>query len=431
MRMSKQVEETIYSLGNNQSCGAIASGKQGKTAPGVKVNDTPSEARLAEDQRESEAVAHGIHNSEQQDVSATSFSSARSFPCKLMEMINWCEQELQANEKAERTVCWAHNGKAITIYNQEKLCKRVLPVFFKDCKFESFLRRLYRWGFKQLSPTEESCDKGLTLFVDGFERDDPTNCWTKLAVRYSDNERDARKKKSMKAKLKKMKKNSMHLAKYKSQKAERPLKQEEKDPPDYRLNNHHCHKLTSMDVVTESCATATSSVPLLGCNVAHSNHSVPCDRAEFTNLLAIRHLGRLRERGGVSLCCPPVSQPGGVLVPSRQLISQESLMASTSTRLSRILKLQELEQSIAALRNVRELNERGRMFPPLRPSSSTAASSSFVPYYPMQPAGQARLPELEALYMCLLSQGHGISAQRVADLLGAREDGDDPINQNL
>ena len=45
-------------------------------------------------------------------------------------------------------VSWLPSGKSFAIFNKEWFIKEVLPKYFKDTKFESFHRRLKRWGFR-------------------------------------------------------------------------------------------------------------------------------------------------------------------------------------------------------------------------------------------------------------------------------------------
>ena len=45
-------------------------------------------------------------------------------------------------------VSWLPSGKSFAITNKEQFTKEVLPRFFNDTKFESFHRRLKRWGFR-------------------------------------------------------------------------------------------------------------------------------------------------------------------------------------------------------------------------------------------------------------------------------------------
>lgn len=47
-------------------------------------------------------------------------------------------------------ITWLPSGKSFCIVNKEAFTKQVLPAFFKESKFESFSRRLKRWGFKKV-----------------------------------------------------------------------------------------------------------------------------------------------------------------------------------------------------------------------------------------------------------------------------------------
>jgi hypothetical protein len=132
------------------------------------------------------------------------------FPYRLMDMINWCESEHASKEGVSNYSCWSPDGKHFTINNKEKLSVHVLKRFFKDSKFDSFQRKLYRWGFKQVTSKRGSCGQGgdLSFYADGFERDGPPNSCFKLKVRYSKREKYERALKSLESKHKKMKKKS-------------------------------------------------------------------------------------------------------------------------------------------------------------------------------------------------------------------------------
>lgn len=104
-----------------------------------------------------------------------------TFPHKLMEMITWCHSDDAGRGK--EAIHWCPNGTAFTIRHPENLTKFVLPKFFKTCKFESFKRKLYRYGFRQVS---KGPDKNA-YFQENFVRGLPELC-NKLKIMYSDKE---------------------------------------------------------------------------------------------------------------------------------------------------------------------------------------------------------------------------------------------------
>jgi hypothetical protein len=63
-------------------------------------------------------------------------------------------------------ICWTLEGRAFVIRNREDLVKTWLPLFFRHGKFQSFTRKLYRWGFRQVNlPREESQEKRDLVFA--------------------------------------------------------------------------------------------------------------------------------------------------------------------------------------------------------------------------------------------------------------------------
>jgi hypothetical protein len=142
-----------------------------------------------------------MHKNKREPIAASWFSlptaSFSPFPYRLMEIINWCESKQAYTEGVSKLMGWSPNGKLFTINNTQKLSTHVLRRFFKDSKFDSFRRRLYRWGFKQVNSKIGSRSPGdISFYVNGFERDDQHSC-SKIKVLYSTRERDERRHKSL------------------------------------------------------------------------------------------------------------------------------------------------------------------------------------------------------------------------------------------
>ena len=58
------------------------------------------------------------------------------------------------HEDVTEAITWLPGGKSFSIINPKKFTDAVLPNFFKQAKFESFVRKLYRWGFRQVDKGE-------------------------------------------------------------------------------------------------------------------------------------------------------------------------------------------------------------------------------------------------------------------------------------
>jgi hypothetical protein len=86
-----------------------------------------------------------------------------------MEMMNYAE-------KHSSYYCgWSDDGLALVIRNPQEFVRRFLPKFFKGgLKFQSFQRKLYRWGFRVFSHYWKRVAKGDEIIVyraELFQRD--------------------------------------------------------------------------------------------------------------------------------------------------------------------------------------------------------------------------------------------------------------------
>mmetsp|Transcript_41099 Transcript_41099/g.70329 ORF Transcript_41099/g.70329 Transcript_41099/m.70329 type:complete len:420 (+) Transcript_41099:121-1380(+) len=105
----------------------------------------------------------------QSDADATAPSRRRkpNFAEKLHSVLN--------NKECRHAIAWLPSGRSFCITNQEEFVKKILPKFFREAKFESFSRRLKRWGFRKVYTTGLS----QTIFShDLFHRDRPDLCKT-------------------------------------------------------------------------------------------------------------------------------------------------------------------------------------------------------------------------------------------------------------
>jgi len=86
------------------------------------------------------------------------------FPQRLMEMLS--------DETIGASISWLPHGRSFLVHNPTKFTDEVLPQYFGACKFASFTRKLYRWGFRQISkgPDVDS------FFHRQFRRDEAELC---------------------------------------------------------------------------------------------------------------------------------------------------------------------------------------------------------------------------------------------------------------
>uniref|UniRef100_A0A7S2HHP5 HSF-type DNA-binding domain-containing protein n=1 Tax=Helicotheca tamesis TaxID=374047 RepID=A0A7S2HHP5_9STRA len=93
-----------------------------------------------------------------------STTSRKTFPQVLMEALS--------SEEAAGSVKWLPNREAFDIIKPYDFASKVLPVFFKQSQFESFIRKLNRWGFRRII---RGPDSGA-FYHPLFRRDKPELC---------------------------------------------------------------------------------------------------------------------------------------------------------------------------------------------------------------------------------------------------------------
>ena len=87
-----------------------------------------------------------------------------TFAMKLMSVLE--------NKAFRHFISWLDDGKSFIILNQDAFTRCVLPSEFKTAKYESFTRKLYRWGFRRVA----SSMKDRAFFHPLFLRNYPLVC---------------------------------------------------------------------------------------------------------------------------------------------------------------------------------------------------------------------------------------------------------------
>jgi len=100
--------------------------------------------------------------------SSTRLTTGRrlTFPEKLMELLN--------KEDCQDAMCWLTNGKAFAL-QPSMFMQKILPKYFEGTKFESFTRKLNRWGFKRIAG-EDAPDDTFAYSHHLFKREYPELC---------------------------------------------------------------------------------------------------------------------------------------------------------------------------------------------------------------------------------------------------------------
>jgi hypothetical protein len=81
------------------------------------------------------------------------------------------EYAKSGRKPAQAPVAWMPDGNAFSIRSKEKLVSDLLPQFFRQSKFSSFTRKLYRWGFRQVNVLRDRQPQGMYFGNEDFQRD--------------------------------------------------------------------------------------------------------------------------------------------------------------------------------------------------------------------------------------------------------------------
>ena len=78
-----------------------------------------------------------------------------------------------AKKSSKAPIEWALDGRAFVIRDRDVLVQTWLPMFFRYGKFQSFTRKLYRWGFRQVNlPRDNQQEKRELIFANPhFQKD--------------------------------------------------------------------------------------------------------------------------------------------------------------------------------------------------------------------------------------------------------------------
>ena len=77
--------------------------------------------------------------------------------------------------KYSSIISWNDAGDVATIYDSDAFISEIVPLYFKKCKFGSFIRKMRRWGFSAL--TKKRGQKSVIAFSsEHFLRDRPDLC---------------------------------------------------------------------------------------------------------------------------------------------------------------------------------------------------------------------------------------------------------------
>jgi len=95
-----------------------------------------------------------------------------NFPQKLMLMLSYVDNEKDMGNFIT-CISWVKDGHAFIIKDRKELVDNLLPLFFREGKFSSFTRKLYRWGFRQICIPKggNKKDRDLLFGHEHFQRE--------------------------------------------------------------------------------------------------------------------------------------------------------------------------------------------------------------------------------------------------------------------
>jgi len=149
--IANQVEGT---RGGNAEAGAegeagVGLGMGAKTSSSMAAEasaETPSPTKVsysADGNVESNHSGGKRYGSPPGETEAQRKKRARTFAMKLMDAL--------VHRKNDEAVAWLPDGKSFVIIDSFKFMREVYPYSFKECKYESFVRKLNQWGFTRLT----------------------------------------------------------------------------------------------------------------------------------------------------------------------------------------------------------------------------------------------------------------------------------------
>lgn len=129
-----------------------------------------SESELATTGCREQGVHKGLGNEEDFIESISFVNKIKGFPYRL--------HALLSQPYIQDVMCWTPSGDAFCILNQDLFVEFVLHKYFHNVKFESFARKMRRWGFKKVDGDRRAPkSKGVAVFqCQYFQRDKPDLC---------------------------------------------------------------------------------------------------------------------------------------------------------------------------------------------------------------------------------------------------------------
>ncbi|KAL7518766.1 hypothetical protein ACHAWX_003572 [Stephanocyclus meneghinianus] len=90
--------------------------------------------------------------------------------------LNFAQRLMELLEKDDVKPClhWMEDGRSICIEDPVQFANEIMPKYFSDTKYKSFMVRMKRWGFKTVSKDSQASAKIMECEL--FRRDQPELC---------------------------------------------------------------------------------------------------------------------------------------------------------------------------------------------------------------------------------------------------------------
>jgi hypothetical protein len=103
-----------------------------------------------------------------EEPAADTISVKKNFPQVL--------QEILSAPELHPIVHWLPDGLSFIITNKQQFSDEILPKYFREALFHSFVRKLHRWGFRRVKSRGKGKGDGSSFAHNNFVRDKPWLC---------------------------------------------------------------------------------------------------------------------------------------------------------------------------------------------------------------------------------------------------------------
>mmetsp|Transcript_15270 Transcript_15270/g.32984 ORF Transcript_15270/g.32984 Transcript_15270/m.32984 type:complete len:444 (-) Transcript_15270:391-1722(-) len=169
--------------------------------------ESETETKVVGDDAPAAAADHEMESSSGDESDNAPLAAAASQPKCNAPRVNLAEsstgirltfaQQLMAlleKEDVQPVMHWLADGKSVCIEDPNKFATEVMPKYFCDVKYKSFMVRMKRWGFKMVGNKEASGGLAKVFQCELFRRDQPDLCLLMGDMRRLKKVKDTKKK---------------------------------------------------------------------------------------------------------------------------------------------------------------------------------------------------------------------------------------------